>query len=71
MSKKGNQKVTIDGQEYDFESFDEATRVNLNRLRIADQRISQLQADLFMTQTARGVFARAITEALPREEEGS
>lgn len=72
MSKKGKQKVTIDGREYDFESFDEATRLNLNRLRIADQRIAQLRAELLMTQTARNVFARAIIETLPKdEEEGS
>ena len=65
--KKATQKITIDGREYALDSLNETARNQLGNLRMADQRIAHLQADLSMTQTARGVYAKILAENLPKE----
>jgi len=67
VPNKGNQKVTIDGREYALDSLNETARNQLGNLRMADQRIAHLQADLSMTQTARSVYAKILAENLPKE----
>jgi len=67
VPKKEAQKVTIDGREYALDSLNETARTQLVNLRMADQRIAHLQADLSMTQTARSVYAKLLAENLPKE----
>lgn len=62
------QKVTIDGKEYELDSLSEEAKNQLVNLRMADQRLVHLRADLAMTQTARNVYARALSESLPKAE---
>ena len=66
-ANKAPRKVTIDGKEYDFDSLNEVARNQLGNLRMADQRIAQLQADVALAQTARTVFAKLLGENLPKD----
>jgi hypothetical protein len=60
-------KVTIDGKEYEIENLNDIAKNQLSNLRVADQRIAQLQMDLSITQTARSVYAKILSENLPKE----
>ena len=62
-------KVTIDGKEYELNSLNEAARNQLGNLRVADQRIAQLQQELALVQTARGAYAKVLSDNLPKEQE--
>lgn len=63
------QKVTIDGKEYQLDSLNEDARNQLTNLRMADQRIAQLRADLALAQTARNAYARVLADNLPKSED--
>ena len=67
--EKKTRKVTIDNKEYDYDSLNEAARNQLGNLRVADQRIAQLQQELALVQTARGAYAKVLADNLPKEEE--
>jgi len=61
-------KVTIDGKEYELDSLNEAARNQLANLRVADQRLAQLRAELAMVQTARDTYAKVLADNLPKED---
>jgi len=61
-------KITIDGKEFDVESLSEDARRQIVSLRLADQRIAQLQQDLAFVQTARNAYAKALAAKLPEEQ---
>jgi hypothetical protein len=61
-------KVTIDGKEYELDSLNEAARNQLANLRVADQRLAQLRAELAMVQTARDTYAKVLANNLPKED---
>jgi len=62
------QKVTIDGREFDVEGLSEDVRKQIVSVRLADQRIAQLQQELAFVQTARNSYARALAVSLPKED---
>ena len=61
------QKATIDGKDYDLDTLSDAAKNQIMNLRVADQRIAQLNQELALAQTARNAYARALMEALPKE----
>jgi hypothetical protein len=60
--------VTIDGKQYDSEKLSEEARGQLVSLQITDRKISDLQTELAIAQTARNAYARALGELLPKDD---
>jgi hypothetical protein len=60
-----SEKVTIDGREFEVDSLSEDARRLIVRVRLADQRIAQLQQDLAFVQTARNAYGKELAEKLP------
>ena len=58
--------ITIDGKDYNMDDLSESTRAQLLSLQLTDQRISQLQADLAIAQTARIAYANALKVELEK-----
>lgn len=56
--------IKLNGQEFDTDQMSDATKAQLNMLRAAEAEIMRLQAQLAMAQTARGVYAKALADAL-------
>lgn len=56
--------IKLNGQEFDTDQMSDATKAQLNMLRAAEAEIMRLQAQLAMVQTARGVYAKALADAL-------
>lgn len=59
------QKVTIDGKEYAVEALSDVAKNQLMNLRVADQKIANIQQDLALLQTARNTYAKVLAENLP------
>ncbi|WP_204994703.1 DUF6447 family protein [Spongiibacter marinus] len=65
-----NQKiVTIDGREYSLEKLSDQAKSQLMNVRVADQRITKMQQDLAIHQTARNAYARALAETLSKVDQ--
>lgn len=61
--------VTINNQEYEFESFSEETKAQFISLQFTDQEIAQLQARLAAMQTARNAYAQALSSLLAQKDQ--
>ena len=57
--------VTINEVKYSLASFSDEAKAELNSMRFADQKLSQLQVDLAIAQTARNAYAQALGADLP------
>ena len=58
------QKITIDGREFNLADLSEEARQQLVNIRFVDQEVAQLQRQLAIAQTARAAYARALNKAL-------
>lgn len=58
------QMVSIDGQQYAYDSLSEKARKLLQALRTADLEIGRAQAQAAMFQVARGSYASALKAEL-------
>ena len=58
--------VTIDNKEYELDSLSDQAREQLAFIRFCDEKISQLQRDVSIAQTARNTYAAALSESLPK-----
>ncbi|MEM0935900.1 MAG: hypothetical protein AAF865_06845 [Pseudomonadota bacterium] len=58
--------VTIDGQEYPFDSLSDKAKNQLANLKITDQRIDEIKRELAIHQTARNAYAQALKGELPK-----
>ncbi|MBZ0329353.1 hypothetical protein KZO25_03385 [Halomonas sp. ANAO-440] len=67
MTEKTQQTVTIDGTEYQLDAISDEAKAQMTNLRVTDQEIERLKQQLAITQTARGAYARALNEELPKE----
>lgn len=70
MAKQPQQTgtVTIDGTEYQLDALPEQARAQLTNLRVTDEEIERLNQQLAIAKTARATYARALNDALPRDE---
>lgn len=59
--------VKIDGKEFDSNALAEDARNNLVNIQFCDQRISELQRQLAITQTARNAYAQVLKGQLPKD----
>lgn len=61
------QTIKIDGKDYALADLNDEAKNQLTNLSVTDQEIARLQTLLAITQTARAAYARALSEALPKE----
>jgi hypothetical protein len=60
-----NQIVSIDNVEYSLDSLSDVAKQQLTNLRVVNQEIARLQAQLAIAQTARAVYASGVKSNLP------
>jgi len=60
--------ITIDGKEYKLESLSEEAIAHIASIKIVDQKIADLNAELAIMQTARNAYAQALNELLPKKK---
>lgn len=63
-----NQQVTIDGVQYQQSELNNAAKIQLSHLRVADQEIARLKQRLAILQTARTAYADVLKGELPQEK---
>lgn len=66
--KDGARSAVIDGVAYDWASLDERVQRLLAGIRAADQELARNQAQTQLAQTARGTFAVAVKNNLPKRD---
>jgi len=59
--------ITIDDKEYALASLSDEARTQLNNLRTCDTKLSALQQDLAIYQTARNAYAQSLSRELPEQ----
>lgn len=57
--------ITIDGKNYDTDTFSTDAKAQLMSLQMVDQEIGRLNMQLAIAQTARNAYARALAAQLP------
>jgi hypothetical protein len=60
-------KVTIDGKEYDTETFSEDARNNMLNTKYCDDKLAELKREIAIVQTARNAYAQALQRELPKD----
>jgi hypothetical protein len=60
--------ISIDGKEYEIENLSPEAVSQIASLRLTDQKIADLQAELAIFQTARMAYARELLNLLPKTE---
>ena len=61
--------INIDGKEYNTEALSESALNQLGSVQACDQKISQLNVDLAIAQTARSAYASALKAVLLGDED--
>lgn len=62
------QKVTIDGKEYNASDLSDSVKGQLMSMRAAEQELARLQTLAAIAQTARNAYAQAIKAELDKLE---
>lgn len=63
--------ITIDGKNYDTDTFSTDAKAQLMSLQMVDQEIGRLNMQLAIAQTARNAYARALAAQLPGAAEAA
>lgn len=56
--------ITIEGKDYDTEKMSEDARKQVGMIRFIDKKLSELQGEMAVCQTARNAYAKALSELL-------
>lgn len=59
--------LTIDGKEYDTKQLSDAAKAQVTNIQIVDQKLTQLQQEMAIMQTARNAYVQALQAELPKE----
>jgi len=59
--------LTIDGREYDTEQLSDAAKAQVTNIQVVEQKMSQLQQELAIMQTARNAYVQVLQGDLPKE----
>jgi hypothetical protein len=59
-------KVTIDDKDYVIEDLPDDAKSQLSSMNVVDQKITSLQQEVAIMQTARNAYAQALTAALQK-----
>lgn len=62
------QKITIDGKEYNASELSDEVKGQLMSMRAAEQELARLQTQAAITQTARNAYAQSIKASLDKIE---
>ena len=62
-----NEKIAIDGVEYDFDNLSDSARAQVVNLRATDQELVRAQAIVAMLKTARTAYANKLKSELSIE----
>jgi hypothetical protein len=60
-------KVTINDKDYLIEGLSDDAKNQLSSMNVVDQKITSLQQEVAIMQTARNAYARALVAALPQK----
>tara|TARA_E500000318_G_scaffold88124_1_gene85250 strand:- start:12290 stop:12514 length:225 start_codon:yes stop_codon:yes gene_type:complete len=60
----GDEKITIDGKDYELSKMSDEAKEQLNNVRVVDQEIERLQMKLAIAQTAKATYGQALMTAL-------
>ena len=58
-------KITIDGREFDSDDLSDSAKSQITNIQVVDQKLTQLQQDIIIMQTARNAYAAALQSELP------
>lgn len=64
---KNKNSIVIDGTEYPLDDLSSEAKSQIVNLRVVDQELQRLQAQLAITQTARAAYARALKTELDKK----
>lgn len=59
--------ITIDNKEYKLEELSDDAKAQIGSIQVVDQKISDLNAELAIMQTARNAYAQAVISLLPKK----
>jgi hypothetical protein len=59
-------KVTIDDKDYVIENLSDDAKRQLSSMNVVDQKITSLQQEVAIMQTARNAYAQALAAALQK-----
>lgn len=62
------QTITIDDTEYRYADLSEKAQQQINNVSVVDREIARLEQQQALQQTARNAYARALTDALPKQQ---
>lgn len=57
-------QITIDGNEYDIDLLSDAAKSQISNIQLVDRKLSDLQQDLIIMQTARNAYSLALKTEL-------
>ena len=66
MATTKRDTVKINDKEYLLADLNQAAKAQLTNLRICDAEVQRLKAQLAITETARGAYARVLEAQLPK-----
>ena len=58
-------KITIDGAEYDVDTFSQEAKSQLASINFVDHELARLQATVAALQTARNAYLHALKASIP------
>ena len=59
--------VTIDHREYELDSLSNEARSQIDSILLCDRKLSEIQAESAIVQTARNAYLAALYELLPKK----
>jgi hypothetical protein len=65
MANETENKVTVNGSEYDIAELSDKAREQMMNLRVCDAEIARIKSQLAIAQTARNAYMLALTKLLP------
>ena len=57
-------QITIDGNDYDIDLLSDAAKSHISNIQLVDRKLSDLQQDLIIMQTARNAYSLALKNEL-------
>ena len=64
--KSENLKITIDGEEYDFDKLSNKAKMQIANIQFVDERIQQLNNEWAVSDTARIGYTRALKSEIAK-----
>ena len=57
--------ITIDGTEYDTETFSDEAKAKLVSVQMVERKLAELNNDVSIAKTARAAYVKLLVELLP------